>query len=230
MMEPLLLRLETNDYNMLIADSERLRVKKGELIFSEGSLAENLYFISKGEIRIFKDLGENKKLTIFTRSEQDGFGEIGIFSGNKYSNTAQATKNSELFIIKKAELEKLLGQNGGLGLQFTRWVAESLEESKARIRDFIAFGSEGAVASMFVRYSNMYGIVTPKGIRITEPIMIRDISNYIGISRETVSRIVNKWKAQGILTNDNKYFLIKDINYFKKLLACEKCGVENCVM
>ncbi|WP_106498589.1 Crp/Fnr family transcriptional regulator [Lentibacillus sp. Marseille-P4043] len=229
-MEPLLLRLETNDYNMLIADSERLRVKKGELIFSEGSLAENLYFISKGEIRIFKDLGENKKLTIFTRSEQDGFGEIGIFSGNKYSNTAQATKNSELFIIKKAELEKLLGQNGGLGLQFTRWVAESLEESKARIRDFIAFGSEGAVASMFVRYSNMYGIVTPKGIRITEPIMIRDISNYIGISRETVSRIVNKWKAQGILTNDNKYFLIKDINYFKKLLACEKCGVENCVM
>ncbi|MGY0693803.1 helix-turn-helix domain-containing protein [Virgibacillus sp. FSP13] len=60
--------------------------------------------------------------------------------------------------------------------------------------------------------------------------MIRNISNYIGISRETVSRIVNNWKAQGILTNVNKYFLIKDINYFRKLLACEKCGVENCVM
>ncbi|MGY0693802.1 Crp/Fnr family transcriptional regulator [Virgibacillus sp. FSP13] len=156
-------RLDTDDYNMLIADSERLHVKKGELIFREGSLAENLYFISKGEIRIFKDLGEKKELTIFTRGEQDGFGEIGIFSGNKYSNTAQAAKNCELFIIKKAELEKLLGQNGRLGLQFTRWVAESLEESKARIRDFMVFGSEGAVASMFVRYSNMYGIVTPKG-------------------------------------------------------------------
>lgn len=91
----------------------------------------------------------------------------------------------------------------------------------------MAFGSEGAVASIFVRYSNMHGVVTPEGIRITEPIMIQDISRHIAVFRETVSRIVNKWKEQGIVMNKNKYFLIKDMNYFRELLACNQCSVEN---
>ncbi|MFC4559086.1 helix-turn-helix domain-containing protein [Virgibacillus kekensis] len=105
-----------------------------------------------------------------------------------------------------------------------------MEASNAKIRDYLAFGSEGAVASVFVRYSNMHGKVTGNGIEITEPIMIRVISKHIAVSRETVSRIVNKWKDQGIIENENKTFTLKDMDYFKKLLVCDKCGVNNCVL
>lgn len=223
-------RLTKEDYNVLLTNSRKIAVKKGEAIFNEGDMANYLYFVHIGEIRLFKRTGPSKELTIFSRGEDDAFGEIGIFSGAKYSNTAEAISDSELYCMEQQTLENILTDNGGLGLQFTRWVAESLEASKAKIRDYIAFGSEGAVASVFIRYSNMYGVVTPDGVRITEPIMIRDISRHIGISRETVSRIVNKWKERGIIDNNNKYFLLKEVNYFKQLLVCEQCGVENCVL
>ncbi|WP_188456711.1 Crp/Fnr family transcriptional regulator [Virgibacillus oceani] len=229
-MEPLLQRIDSYDYDMLLANSKRKHVKKYEFIFKEGSTAEYLYFIHKGQIRMLKELGLHKEITIFIRDEKDAFGEIGIFSGNSYSNSAQALMDSVLYYIEKREMESIIAQNGKLGLHFTRWIAESLEASKAKIRDFLAFGSEGAIASVFVRYANMYGVVTPSGIRITEAVLIRDISKHIGISRETVSRIVNKWKGQGILANESKYYLIKDITYFKKILLCEKCGVKNCVL
>lgn len=229
-MEPLLQRVDSYAHQTLLANSKRIAVQKGNVVFREGDPAKLLYFIERGEVRIYKDMGRNKEITIFTRVADDGFGEIGIFSGKYYSNTAKASKDSILYSIEKDQIEMIISQNGMLGLHFTRWVAESLEASKAKIRDFLAFGSEGAVASVFVRYSNMYGVVTKEGIRITEPIMIQDVSKHIGISRETVSRIVNKWKDQGILINDNKYFFIKDMDYFEKLLVCEKCGVENCVL
>ncbi|PAV29796.1 Crp/Fnr family transcriptional regulator [Virgibacillus profundi] len=229
-MEPLLNRLDTYDYDMLLAHSRKLEIKKGNIIYKEGSPSNYLYFILKGQVRIYKDLGPGKEITIFTRNKNDGFGEIGIFSGEKYSNTAEATQKTILYYITKNEIESILGQNGKIGLQFTRWVAESLESSKAKMRDYIAFGSEGAVASVFIRYSNMYGVVTKEGIRITEPIMLKEVSKQIGISRETVSRVVNKWKEQDIVANDNKFFLLKNINYFKKILVCEKCGVENCML
>ncbi|OZU87860.1 Crp/Fnr family transcriptional regulator [Virgibacillus indicus] len=229
-MEPLLNRLDTYNYDMLLANTRKLDVKKGNVIYREGSPSNYLYFIMKGQVRIYKKLGPGKELTIFTRNPHDGFGEIGVFSGKNYSNTAEATKNTTLYFIGKNEMESILNQNGQIGLQFTKWVAESLEASKAKMRDYIAFGSEGAVASVFVRYSNMYGIVTKEGIRLTEPVMLRDVSKHIGISRETVSRVVNKWKEQDIIANDNKYFLIKDMNYFRKILVCENCGVENCVL
>ncbi|GAA0600389.1 Crp/Fnr family transcriptional regulator [Virgibacillus siamensis] len=229
-MEPLLQRLTDKDYNLLLMNSRKMDVNKGETIYNEGDMVDYFYFIHTGEIRLFKRTGPNKELTIFTRGEDDAFGEIGIFSGLKYSNIADAIIDSELYCMEKRTLENILTDNGGLGLQFTRWVAESLEASKAKIRDYISFGSEGAVASVFIRYSNMYGVVKPDGVCITEPIMIQDISKHIGISRETVSRIVNKWKERGIIDSDNKYYMLKKMDYFKQLLVCEQCGVENCVL
>ncbi|MGP4106507.1 Crp/Fnr family transcriptional regulator [Virgibacillus sp. L01] len=229
-MEPILERLTKHEYSILMANAKQISVKKGESIFEEGSPADHLYFIQQGEIRVFKNLGANKDITIFTRSKNDGFGEIGIFSGANYSNSAQAVQDSALYSVTRHEIEESMAQNGKLGLHFTRWVAENLEASKAKMRDYIAFGSEGAVASVFVRYSNTCGIVTPEGIQLTDPIMIQDISKHIGISRETVSRIVNKWKEQGIIDNLNKHFILKDMNYFRRILVCEQCGVQNCAI
>ncbi|WP_164669657.1 Crp/Fnr family transcriptional regulator [Virgibacillus doumboii] len=229
-MEPLLQRFNEQECELLMARSTQMDFKKGSFVFEEGYPANHLYVIHTGEIRIFKNLGKNKDLTIFTRGDNDGFGEIGVFSGNNYSNSAQALRDSVIYSIEQSELDAVLSQNGGLSLHFTRWVAESLEASKAKMRDYLAFGSEGAVASVFVRYSNMYGVVTPAGVKITEPIMIQDISKEIAISRETVSRIVNKWKEKGLIDNSAKYYLLKDMNYFRDLLACEHCGVENCVI
>jgi CRP/FNR family transcriptional regulator len=229
-MEPLLARLDEKDNQTLLEKSRAIELNKGDIVFREKDPSDYLYFIHTGEIRIYKKMGPNKEVTIFTRKENDAFGEIGVFSGPHYSNTAQALKKSKVSVIKKEEMEKMIEYNGKLGLHFTQWVAESLEISKAKIRDYISFGSEGAVASVFVRYSNMHGVVTPEGVRLTEPIMIQDISMHIGVSRETVSRVISKWKENGIVSNRNKFYVIKDMDYFKRLLACEYCGVENCVL
>lgn len=229
-MEPILERLSTQERDILIAASNEIHIPKNSFVFKEGTPAECLYFLNHGIVRVFKKVEPNKELTVFTRGIHDGVGEIGVFGGVNYSNSAKALQDSVLYVIDRKTIEEILSQNGLLSLHFTRWIAESLEASKAKIRDYIAFGSEGAVASVFVRYSNMHGVVTPDGIRITEPVMIQDISKHIAISRETVSRIVNKWKEQGIIAKENKSFLIKKMDYFKKLLVCDQCSVENCVL
>lgn len=229
-MIPLLQRLNGSDADMLLNSCDLHEVEKGELIFEEGYPADHLYFIQQGQVRVFKEMQAGKEITIFLRKNMDCFGEIGIFSGRHYSNSAQTTENSIIYNIHKEKLEEILTGSGHLTLNFTRWIADSLEASKAKIRDYLAFGSEGAVASVFIRYANMYGIVTTEGIEINEPIVLQDIGRHIGISRETVSRIVNKWKEKNILENKNKEFLIKDIAYFRKLLICEDCAVENCIL
>lgn len=228
-MEPLLQRMSTDDCNLLLENSVLNEINRGDFIFKEGNPAEHLYFIQQGQVRVFKEMN-NKEITIFLRGRKDCFGEIGVFSGKQYSNSAQATEDSAIYYIQKEILEDILAESGLLSLKFTHWIADSLEASKAKIRDYLAFGSEGAVASVFIRYTNMYGIVTTEGIQIKVPIVLQDIGRHIGISRETVSRIVNKWKEKDVIENSNKHFLIKDITYFRKLLVCKNCAVENCVL
>ncbi|SES67851.1 transcriptional regulator, Crp/Fnr family [Oceanobacillus limi] len=229
-MVPLLQRLERKEYEMIINCSKQLDVKKGTTIYSEGDLATQLYFIKQGKVKCYKKIEKDQEIILFIRGELDCFGELGVFSGSTYSNAAIAIEKTSLYVMDKDVIEKIVADNGTMGLHFTRWLSQSLQTSEAKLRDYIVFGSEGAVAAVFIRYSNMYGVVKQDGIRITEPILIREVSKHIGISRETVSRVVNKWKQDGIIASDNKYFLIKDISYMQKLLSCEQCSVENCVL
>ena len=215
-MEPLLKRLDPYDKDILIANSKFMKVAKGDFAFREGDKATHFFFINKGLIRVYKQMKPNKEVTVFFRGEQDSIGEIGIFSGATYSNSAEAVEDTSLYYISKQDMEKLISENGKLGLELTKWMAETLEASKAKLRDYLVFGSEGAVASVFIRLINMYGKETPNGIRITRPVMIQDIGKHVGISRETVSRIISKWKDQGVIDNDIKYFIVKDKQFFRK--------------
>lgn len=226
----LLQRFDPGDRDKIISNSKLYIVEKGDIVYREGDPANHLYFIESGEVRIYKNIGDDKEITIFIRRKQDAIGETGVFTGTKYTNTAKATKRCKLYVLQKKDIESLIKQNGRIGLEFTKWLTEELEISKAKIRDYLAFGTEGAIASIFIRYSNMYGVVSSAGISITEPIKLKDVSKHIGVSRETVSRIVNKWKEHGIVTNINKQYVIKDIDYLTGILACDTCAVKNCVL
>lgn len=228
-MIPLLDRVDDNDWSIILAHSKKIEVAKGDTIYIEGETAHHFYIIDNGEVCIFKRISKDKEILLYNRYTDDGFGESGVFSST-YSDNAVATEKTTLCSINNKMLVEVLKHNGRIGLHFTRWLAESLDISQAKLRDYVAFGSKGAVASVFIRYSNMYGVVTKEGIRITKPIMLRDVSKYIGVSRETVSRIVSNWKERGIISNEGKIFLIKDTRYFHRLLGCENCAVENCVL
>ncbi|SEB14626.1 CRP/FNR family transcriptional regulator, anaerobic regulatory protein [Thalassobacillus cyri] len=230
MMRPLLDRLDQNEKDLLLANSKETLVKRGEVVFEEGSEASHLYFILIGTIRVHKQMKQNKEVTIFLRKNNDSFGEIGIFSGEIYSCSAVALTDASLLYISKNDMETLMAQNGRLALGITKWLAESLEASKAKLRDYLVFGSEGAVASIFIRLSHMYGKETPRGVEITEPIVVQDIAKYVGITRETASRVISKWKDQGLIDNEAKKFFINDIEYFRSLLMCDHCGVQNCTL
>lgn len=229
-MKPFLTRLEPYDYDLLMINAKELHYPEGSFIFNEGNPADRIFFISKGSVRVFKELDPEKEITVFIRGELDSIGEIGIFSGETYSNSAQAMMDTDVCYIEKENMEKIITDNGRIGLQFTKWIAESLEASKAKLRDYLAFGSEGAVASFFIRAANMYGKEMPDGILIKEVFAVQDIAKHLGISRETVSRIISRWRQQDVLEKHNRYYHIKNIQFFREILSCDQCGVHNCII
>lgn len=229
-MNPFLDRLDSNEYEILMVNAKDLFVGKGEYVFVEGEQSKRIFFIMNGEVRVFKRIQPEKEITIFVRGSRDCIGEIGIFSGDTYSNSALAMVDTRLCYIDKKDMETLMKQNGYLGLHFTKWIAESLEASKAKLRDYILYGSEGAVASFFIRAQNLYGKEMPKGILIKKIITAQEIAMYVGISRETVSRILSRWREQNIIDRTGRYYFVKNIKYFRDILFCEECGVHNCIL
>lgn len=229
-MLPILERLDSESRERLLKECKPLTVKKGHNVYVEGDEANRLFFIKSGKIKVHKVLEDKKEVTIFIRDKMDSFGEIGIFSGHRYSCSSKAMINSKLLYIEKPKLEELLEGDGKMSLHFIKWVAESLEASEGKIRDYLLTGAEGAIASVLIRLSNMFGQDTPEGILIGQPVTNSELGGHVGISRETVNRIVNRWKADGVIDIQRKRYIIKDMKFLRTLPKCNDCGVVNCIL
>jgi CRP/FNR family cyclic AMP-dependent transcriptional regulator len=226
---PLLERLGEAERNLLLQPTHLVHKNKGSYIFMEGDAATHLFFIKKGTVRVHKQLSEGKEITIFLREKNDAFGEIGPFSGSTYSCSSIAETNCEIYAIEKDVLEKILSENAKISSELVKWVAEKLETSSSKIKDFLMFGTEGAVASFLIRKANSSGKEVSEGILVEEAITHYQIATHIGSSRETVTRILNDYRNKGIIEFRRNKLLIKQFSYLKGLLGCDRCGVQNCI-
>lgn len=81
--------------------------KKGQVIFAEGEASSYLYIVVKGEVRVFKE-NSGKLMPITIVGPQDFIGELSMFNDEPRSATAIATQDTELMIIKKSDIRKVL--------------------------------------------------------------------------------------------------------------------------
>ncbi len=78
----------------------------GYKIFEQGEGGAEMYIIKSGSISINKD-GQS----VATLKSGDFFGEIALVSDQARNASAEVIEDSEIFILKKADFERLIGNN-----------------------------------------------------------------------------------------------------------------------
>lgn len=84
-----------------------IKYKKGHVIFAEGEASSFLYVVVKGEIIVFKE-DKSRLIPISVVGEQDFIGELSMFSDEPRSATAIASVDTEVLMIKKTDIRKVM--------------------------------------------------------------------------------------------------------------------------
>jgi len=103
--------------------------KPGQVLFVEGEASHFLYIIKSGEVRIFKE-EKNRLVPISVVKEKDFLGELSIFSNEPRSASAIATCNTEVIMVKKSDIKKVISQ-------CPEWVTEIMKTISDRLRHSI---------------------------------------------------------------------------------------------
>ena len=88
-------------------DSRRLDCSAGHLFFQAGQLANSLFVLEKGCVRIFRTFG-SKTLTITTIDRRGIFGELGCCGTGKRYSSAETATNSHVLLISRGSIDALL--------------------------------------------------------------------------------------------------------------------------
>ena len=101
--------------------------------------------------------------------------------------------------------------------------------TQTKFRDLMMFGKPGALCSTLIRLHNTYG--EPRedgGVPIGKKLTNTELADMTGATRESVNRMLSDLKNAGVVTNDNGYIVIEDLQYLKDLCHCENCPVDIC--
>jgi CRP-like cAMP-binding protein len=219
-----------DNFNKLQSIMYFKHVKKGDYLFWEGDIADKLYYVVKGGVRITKLSEIGKSFILYLHQAGDLFGQIDPFQNSVQSFSAEVTADCEIGIIQRKDLEVLLWQHGDLAIEFMKWMGLMHRMTETKFRDLMMYGKPGALCSLLIRLSNSYG--APKGdyTVINYKINHAEMADMIGATRESVNRMLSEMKKEDAVEFQNGQIVIKDLTYLRDICHCENCPKEICRM
>jgi diguanylate cyclase (GGDEF)-like protein len=141
---PLFASLSGLELNAVVAFLERKRYGRGEVVFKEGELGQEMYIVLAGRIGscVTQSDGTRRKLYEFGLGRF--FGEMAIIEGAPRSATCWAEEDSELLVLQGIDFYRLVFEHPMIALKLltsigsvmTSW----LNESSRFLNDLVRWG------------------------------------------------------------------------------------------
>ncbi|UZQ84399.1 Crp/Fnr family transcriptional regulator [Thermoanaerobacter sp. RKWS2] len=192
--------------------------KKGSIIFIEGEKGEAIYFVKSGKVKISKTSSIGKEYIIKIMEKGDIFAESILFAGGEYPATAEAIEDSEVIMLKNQDIENLILKNSEIALSIIKLMAKRLKNVSYIIENLALRDSIGRTASVLLTFAKERGVNVKEGILLNLNLNRQDLANIIGISRETVTRVLSQMDKEGIIKLNRNKVIIKDIERLREML------------
>jgi CRP/FNR family transcriptional regulator len=189
----------------------RKKYSKGEIIAMEGESASSLIIINKGRIKTYRYTPEGKEQILYIFSEGDFFGEMGLLSPRQFAYNAEALEDTHVCLIRKEDFQNLIKTHPEISLKIMEELGSRLEKMESMVQNMGSSDVESRVSAVLLEFSEKYGRNDPKGRMVELPLSREGIANYIGVTRETVSRKLSRLQDEGVIELvGNKRVIILD--------------------
>jgi cAMP-binding proteins - catabolite gene activator and regulatory subunit of cAMP-dependent protein kinases len=188
------------------------KFKKGEILVHEGEKSDTLFIIRKGRIKLLKITIQGKEQILNILTNGDFFGELNIFNMNAVANfSAHAMESIEVCMLEQSKMNQIILENPSISLKLLKTVTARLVHTENLVLNLATKNPEIRVVNMILDFCEKYGTKTNEGIVILLPLNREEMANYIGVTRETITRKLKMLKELELIeTVGNKKLIVKD--------------------
>jgi CRP-like cAMP-binding protein len=183
--------------------SER-RFEVGEAIYARGDPDRNLYFLTGGALKLYKDYGGHKEAIVTLLEEGNVFGEPAPLVRGTHRDSAEAAVRSRVAAVGKAALEHHLRRDPRLTLAllvaYSQWV-QRRERTIVRLahRDIRA-----RLAASLSELADRFGEPREGAVAIEVSLTHRTLADMTASSRVGVSKEMARFRREGLIERGAK--------------------------
>jgi CRP/FNR family transcriptional regulator len=184
---------------------------QGAVIVLEGEMAEALYFVASGAVKVFKTSADGKEQTLAIIRPEETFNEVPVFDGDANPASAQAMMPVTLYGIRRDDIGNVLRSYPHVAINVIKVMAGRLRHLVALVEDLSFRHVIGRVARILLEYT---ADGASPGPRLTQ----RDMAAMAGTVREVVSRSLKTLEEEGLIKIDRHRIIIKDKEALKEIV------------
>jgi CRP/FNR family transcriptional regulator, cyclic AMP receptor protein len=182
----------------ITAGKKELSFRKGEKIFSQGDLADSIYFVQSGRIKVLVVSAPGKEAVLAMPGPHDFFGEGSLVNQSRRASTAQALEPSIVFRIEKSAMIRSLHEQSELSEKFMSSLLSRNIDLEEDLCDQLFNHSEKRLARVLLKLARLreHSIALDANV----PVLSHEtLAEMVGTTRSRITHFMNKFRTMGLI-------------------------------
>jgi CRP/FNR family cyclic AMP-dependent transcriptional regulator len=193
------------------------KIKKSEVILHEEDTNNFMYMILSGKLKIVRTTGDGKEIILAIHHSGQFFGEISLIDGKTSPATVMAAEDSIIILVSRKDFHDLLINHRKVLYNLLQIMCARLRDSWDKLKILTLKDPAERIRLLFSMLSFHNGEKIPEGTKLNTKLTHQNIADMTGLTRETVTRILNKWQNSGKITIMENKFIRLNLDFVKEL-------------
>jgi CRP-like cAMP-binding protein len=197
----------------LAIESTSLRVRRGELLFRQGTHHDGIYIICSGRIRTFFVAPSGREITLAHWTPHHFVGGPEVFGHGTHQWSGVATAEAEVLHLGGDRLRRMARELPGFATPSSK--ASSTGRCFSLVQMLGTQSASARLAHVLLGLSDLHGRTVriagcASEVAISQPFTHDQLASMIGVTRQWVSTMLGKWRSEGILRMEGRRIVIMD--------------------
>jgi len=210
-------KLIPSELEFINQNKTQILYRKGENICKQSAFASYVLYISNGLVKLYLESPNNKNINVKILKTSEFIGLSSIYGENIYNYSAVALEDSNICLIEKESIRKLLNNNGNFASEIIKWYCTSENQLFNKIKSLGHKQMHGRLADTLLYLSDENFNQEDLFSKLSR----QDIADFSCISTESAVRLLAELKNDKIIEVDGKNIKILEK---EKLLDISKKG------
>jgi CRP/FNR family transcriptional regulator, cyclic AMP receptor protein len=173
----------------------------GSVLFSEGEGARAVYVLCRGAAKLSAGSGEGKTLITHLAHAGEALGLSSVYTGHEYKTTAETLEPSQIKVIRREDFLRFANNELEVSRHVGLQLANECDGANDHIRAIgLSHSAAEKLAHLILTWAAEAGRPSENGSRVPLLMTHHDISELIGTSRETVTRLLKEFRERKIVS------------------------------
>lgn len=183
---------------------------EGAVLFMEKQDARGVFVLCEGQVKISVSSSEGKTLIMRIAKPGEVLGLTAVLGGTGYEATAETLRPCQVAFIRREDFLRFIAENPEVYQNIVKQIAAQHNGACEQLRTVALSSSVPARLAKVLLDWSAEAEQTKSGSRITMPLTHEEIGEFIGSSRETVTRTFTEFKTRHLVALKGSTVTIAD--------------------